>query len=47
MFTTYTRPSGKQFAIIQVLLVGAKKSWVVFKDGKSIVHQAVLNKHLA
>ena len=47
MFSTYTRPSGKQFAIIQVLSTGPTKSWVVYKDGKSIVHQSVWNKHLA
>jgi hypothetical protein len=47
MKTIYTRPSGKQFEIIQVFTVGTKKSWVAYKDGKDIVHQAVWNKHLS
>jgi len=47
MFTTYTRPSGKQFQIIQVLKpAGALKTLVTYKEGKYIVTQAVWNKHL-
>ena len=48
MFTTYTRPSGKQFEIIAVLKpAGPLKTWVQYKEGKYISTQAVWNKHLA
>lgn len=47
MKTIYTRPSGKQFEVIEIIAKGVTKSLVKYKEGKYIVTSYVFNKRLS
>lgn len=47
MKTIYTRPSGKQFEVIEIIVQGKTKSIIKYKEGKYIVESQIFNKHLS